>query len=72
MEDVLALQLGPTDILLGITIDLRDELSGAEIERAARELTERIEMMRPEIKRVFLRPRRAAGNALGSVSESCA
>lgn len=56
IQELLSLHLGPRNILLAISIDFRDELSGAEVESAARELTEALMRTHPSIKRVFLRP----------------
>lgn len=76
IDEVLSMHLGPHNILLALTIDFRDELSGEAIENAARELIARIEAAHPEIKRVFLRPRHQSravsepggGPALGAAS----
>jgi cation diffusion facilitator family transporter len=54
--EVLSLHLGPREILLGVTLDFRDDLPGGEIERAASALSRRIQEKHPEITRVFLRP----------------
>ena len=58
VEEVLSMHLGPSDILLAVTIDFRDDLPGGAIEAAAIELSAEIEHAVPEITRVFLRPRR--------------
>jgi divalent metal cation (Fe/Co/Zn/Cd) transporter len=54
--EVLSLHLGPREILLGVTLDFRDDLPGGDIERAAADLSRRIQEKHPEITRVFLRP----------------
>jgi cation diffusion facilitator family transporter len=56
VEEVLTMHLGPNDILLAISVDFRDELNGAEVETAARDLTFALERSNPAITRVFLRP----------------
>jgi cation diffusion facilitator family transporter len=61
VEELLSLHLGPAEVLLAMTIDFRDDLPGAEIERAAADLIRRIEASHPEITRVFLRPRSLDG-----------
>ncbi|MFC0408839.1 cation diffusion facilitator family transporter [Roseomonas elaeocarpi] len=58
VDEVLSLQLGPQEVLVALTIDFREDLSGNEVEQAAAELTRMIETEHPEITRVFLRPRR--------------
>ena len=54
--EVLSMHLGPQEILVGVTIDFRDDLPGGEIERAAQELSDRIREAEPAITRLFLRP----------------
>jgi cation diffusion facilitator family transporter len=54
--EVLSMHLGPQEVLVGVTIDFRDDLPGGEIERAAGELSRKIQQARPEITRIFLRP----------------
>lgn len=54
--EVLSLHLGPREILLGVTLDFRDDLPGGDIEKAAAILSQRIQAAHPEITRVFLRP----------------
>jgi cation diffusion facilitator family transporter len=54
--EVLSLHLGPQEILVGVTLDFRDDCPGGEIERAAGELSERIQSAEPAITRLFLRP----------------
>jgi cation diffusion facilitator family transporter len=54
--EVLSLHLGPREILLGVTLDFRDDLPGGQIEDAAADLSNRIQDAHPEITRVFLRP----------------
>jgi cation diffusion facilitator family transporter len=76
IDEVLSMHLGPHNILLALTVDFQDDLSGNSIETAARELIARIEAAHPEIKRIFLRPRYQSqsvsepggGPALGSAS----
>lgn len=54
--EVLSLHFGPNEILLGVTIDFRDDLPGRGVERAAEELSERIQTAHPDVTRLFLRP----------------
>lgn len=57
--EVLSLHLGPNEILLGITLDFRDDLTGPEIEQAADALSNTIRATDERITRVFLRPGKA-------------
>ncbi len=54
--ELLTMHLGPSEILLAASIDIRDDLDGAAVEQTARDLAARIEAAHPEITRVFLRP----------------
>jgi len=58
VEEVLSMHLGPAEVLMGVTIDLADDLPGAGVERAAQELSHEIETRHPEVTRIFLRPKR--------------
>jgi cation diffusion facilitator family transporter len=52
--EVLTLHLGPEDVLLGLNIDFRNELSAGQVEGAVRDLETRIRRDYPEIKRIFI------------------
>ena len=54
--EVLTMHLGPAEVLLAASVDLRDDLDGAGLETAVRELSAQIEAAHPEITRIFLRP----------------
>jgi cation diffusion facilitator family transporter len=54
--EVLSLHFGPQEILVGVTIDFRDDLPGGAIEEAATELSLKIREAQPAITRLFLRP----------------
>lgn len=58
VDEMLSMQLGPREVLLALTIDFRDDLTGEEVEYAAAELTLAVEQAHPEITRLFMRPRR--------------
>ena len=58
IDDLLSMHLGPQDILLALSIDFRDDMTSAEIEDAARELSDALQDCHKSIKRVFLRPLR--------------
>lgn len=54
--EVLSIHLGPQEILVGVTIDFRDDLPGGALEKAADELSDAIQDAQPCITRLFLRP----------------
>ncbi|MDB5469726.1 MAG: cation transporter [Caulobacter sp.] len=56
--EILSLHLGPQEVLVGVTIDFRDDLPGGEIEEVAHRLSRDIQASQPEITRLFLRPGR--------------
>lgn len=58
VEELLSMHLGPAEVLVAVTLDFRDDLPGGEVERAAAELTRRVESAHPEVTRMFLHPRR--------------
>lgn len=60
VADVDSMHLGPEEILLGVTLVLRDDLTASEVGRAAEDLTERLKAVDPRINRVFLRSGRAS------------
>jgi len=57
VAEVLTMHLGPQEILLGVTLDLRDDVSAGELEGFAIDLTQAIKQVDDRITRVFLRPR---------------
>ncbi len=56
IEEILSMHLGPSDILLGISLDFRDDMTSDEIEIAVHEIGERLRACQPSVKRVFVRP----------------
>ena len=59
VEEVLSMHLGPSEVLMAVTLDFRDDLPSGETERAADALTRRVEEAHPEVTRLFLRPRQS-------------
>ena len=55
-EEVLSLQLGPQSILVGVTLEFRDGLTGDELQTIAGDLSDRVQAADPRIGRIFLRP----------------
>jgi cation diffusion facilitator family transporter len=64
-DEILSLHLGPNEVLLAVTIDFREDLSGEEVEAASRDLIRTIQEAQPEITRAFLRPRVMPEPAVG-------
>ena len=56
VHEILSMHLGPSEILVAVTLDFQDSLPGEEMEQAAAELTQRVEQEHPEVTRMFLRP----------------
>jgi cation diffusion facilitator family transporter len=54
--DVQSMHLGPEQILVAVTLDFEDSLSGPELEQAADELTVRLKAADARITRLYLRP----------------
>jgi cation diffusion facilitator family transporter len=59
VAEVLSMHLGPSEILLGVTLDFHDTLTAGEIEDAADDFAARIRAIDPRITRVFVRSGRA-------------
>lgn len=59
VAEILTLHLGPNEILVAITLDFDDALSGPEIEAAADRMTVDVANCEERINRVFLRPGKA-------------
>jgi cation diffusion facilitator family transporter len=53
-NEVLTMHLGPTDVLLNLSLDFRDDLSSADVERYISEMEARIKERHPEVTRVFI------------------
>jgi len=56
VDELLSLHLGPESILIGVTLEFRDGLSGDEIQAAAQDLSDRVQASDDRIGRIFLRP----------------
>ena len=56
VAEVLSLHLGPDTILVGVTLEFRDGLTGDELQAAAQDLSDRVEASDARIGRIFLRP----------------
>jgi cation diffusion facilitator family transporter len=58
VSEVQSMHLGPEEILVAVSLDFQDTLSGPQLEQAADELTDRLKAADARITRLFLRPRR--------------
>jgi len=56
VSQVQSMHLGPEEILVAVSLDMRDSLSGPQLEQAADELTDRLKAADARITRLFLRP----------------
>lgn len=56
IDELLSMHLGPTDILLAVSVNFRDELIAPEVEQAVYDISVQLERSHPELTRVFLRP----------------
>lgn len=54
LNDIRSLHLGPTDILLTISLDFRDSLPAGEVETTVFRLERQIKAQYPEVKRVYI------------------
>ncbi|MDB5457177.1 MAG: cation transporter [Caulobacter sp.] len=59
VAEVLSMHLGPQEILLGVTLDWRDDLTAPDIEQAADEFADRLRAIDSRITRVFVRSGRS-------------
>jgi len=55
VEQILSLHLGPSEVLLAITLKLRADLSAEQLRQAAQEWRQQIEADQPVISHVFFR-----------------
>ncbi len=62
IEEILSMHLGPSDILLGISLDFDDDMTSEEIEAAIHDLGEKLRTSQPSVTRVFVRPVQPAKN----------
>lgn len=69
VTEVLSMHLGPQEILLGVTLDYRDDLTAVEIEDASDHFADVIRGIDPRITRVFVRSGRARAAYLRPLPE---
>lgn len=56
IDEILSMHLGPSDILLGISLDFCDDMTSEEIELAVHDLDLKLRACQPSIHKVFVRP----------------
>ncbi len=63
INELRTMHMGPHDILLALSLDVHDNLSGGEIERAVTELEDAIRARYPDIRRIYIEIQDAADAA---------
>ncbi len=53
-NEVLTMHLGPSDVLVNVSVDFHDKLSSTDIERAVSDMENRIKSLHPEVSRLFI------------------
>lgn len=61
-NEMLTLHMGPTDLLLNISLDFVDEIDANDVEAAISELEAKMKQRFPEISRVFIEAQSVAGH----------
>jgi divalent metal cation (Fe/Co/Zn/Cd) transporter len=59
----LTMYLGPTDVVLALDVDFRDNLSAAEVEQAIEALQTAIKAVHPEFQHIFIEAKALAKRA---------
>jgi cation diffusion facilitator family transporter len=62
INEALTMHLGPSDVLLNLSLDFEDRLSAAEVEKTISALERGIKAAHPEITRVFIEAQSRAGH----------
>jgi len=70
INEVLTMHLGPTDILLNISLDFEDGISSIEVEETISRMEANIKIQFPEIKRVFIEAQSWLGHRKSSNLEN--
>jgi divalent metal cation (Fe/Co/Zn/Cd) transporter len=63
VNEARTLHFGPEDVLLNLSVDVRDNTTGAAIESGVSRLESRIKASYPEIKRIFIEVQGARASA---------
>lgn len=62
LNEMLTLHLGPTDVLLNVSLDFVDDINANGVEEAISELESHIKQQFPEISRIFIKAQSVAGH----------
>lgn len=54
INEFLTMHFGPDEVLVAMSLDFRDSLSAAEVERTVSDIEQRLKAAHPEVKRVFV------------------
>ncbi|VAV93145.1 Cation transport protein [hydrothermal vent metagenome] len=54
INETLTMHMGPQDVLLNLSLDFKDDITAADVERAVSEMEREIKRRLPEIKRIFI------------------
>ncbi len=54
INETLTMHMGPQDVLLNLSLDFKDDITAADVERAVSEMEREIKSRLPEIKRIFI------------------
>ncbi|MBL4800470.1 MAG: cation transporter [Emcibacter sp.] len=54
INETLTMHMGPQDVLLNLSLDFKDDISAADVERAVSEMEREIKIRLPEITRIFI------------------
>lgn len=54
INETLTMHMGPQDVLLNLSLDFKDDITAADVERAVSEMEREIKNRLPEIKRIFI------------------
>ena len=54
INETLTMHMGPQDVLLNLSLDFKDDISAADVERTVTEMEQEIKKRLPEIKRIFI------------------
>ena len=64
LNEVLTQHLGPTDILVNVSIDMADDLSAGEVEGLVTRLDKALKQRNPQVTRVFIEIQPQADHAV--------
>lgn len=66
VNEVLTMHMGPSDILLNLSLDFKNDLNAGEVENIISEFEKKIKQLHPEIKRVFIEAQSQHGHMMNA------